>query len=73
MHLIWENLLKNLVLHWTGEFKGLDDGVESYELEKSVWKAIGEATAHAGSTIPSAYGAHVPNIATDGVYILAEM
>lgn len=73
MHLIWENLLKNLVLHWTGEFKGLDEGRESYELDKSVWKAIGEATAKAGSTIPSAYGACVPNIAGDSVYISAEM
>ncbi|KAK0470469.1 uncharacterized protein EV420DRAFT_1616583 [Desarmillaria tabescens] len=73
MHLIWENLLKNLVLHWTGKFKGLDEGTESYELDKSIWKAIGEATAKAGSTVPSAYGARVPNIAGDGVYISAEM
>ena len=25
MHLIWENTVKNLVLIWTGEFKGLDN------------------------------------------------
>ncbi|KAK0458724.1 uncharacterized protein EV420DRAFT_1620490 [Desarmillaria tabescens] len=73
MHLIWENLLKNLILHWTGEFKGLDDGTESYELEKTMWRAIGEATARTGSMVPSAYGARVPNIAADGVYISAEM
>ena len=30
MHLIWENLLPNLVLLWTGKFKGLDEGCESY-------------------------------------------
>ncbi|KAH7879638.1 uncharacterized protein C8R40DRAFT_1200788 [Lentinula edodes] len=73
MHLIWENLMKNLILHWTGSFKGLNSGSESYEIPDTVWKAIGEATAKSGSTIPSAYGVHVPNIAADGVYMSAEM
>jgi hypothetical protein len=63
MHLFWENLVKNLVLLWTGNFKGLDDGRESYQLSQSIWEAIGEATATSGSTIPSAYGARIPNIA----------
>jgi hypothetical protein len=73
MHLIWENLVKNLVLHWTGNFKGLDDGKESYNFPKHVWDAIGEATAAAGSTIPSAYGSRVPNIATHSSQCSAEM
>ena len=65
MHLIWENLIKNLVLLWTGEFKGLDEGNEVYELDKTVWEAVGEGTVALGSTIPSAYGAHVLNVAQD--------
>jgi hypothetical protein len=73
MHLIWENLLKNLILHWTGLYKGLDDGKESYQLSKAVWKSIGEYSARSGSTTPSAYGVRVPNIAADGVSISAEM
>ncbi|THU79746.1 hypothetical protein K435DRAFT_823841 [Dendrothele bispora CBS 962.96] len=73
MHLIWENLMKNLVLHWTGEFKGLDDGRESYTLDNAVWKAIGDDTAQAGTTIPSAYGVRVPNIADPGKTLSAEM
>jgi hypothetical protein len=73
MHLIWENLLKNLILLWTGEFKGLNEGKESYELSKTVWKAIGETTAQSGSFIPTAYGVRVPNIAAEGVSISAEM
>ncbi|KAF7374216.1 hypothetical protein MSAN_00303900 [Mycena sanguinolenta] len=52
MHLIWENLLKNLILLWTGEFKGLDAGREDYELSKTVWEAIGVRTASAFDTIP---------------------
>ncbi|KAF9023214.1 hypothetical protein BDZ89DRAFT_1093121 [Hymenopellis radicata] len=73
MHLIWENLMKNMIDHWTGEFKGLDDGAEDYTLSKALWKGIGEATAKTGDTIPSAYGTRVPNIAAEGVQVSAEM
>jgi hypothetical protein len=65
MHLIWENLIPNLVLHWTGGFKGLDEGVEDYQLPSQVWEAIGAATAASGTTIPSAFCARPPNIATN--------
>ncbi|EIN14532.1 hypothetical protein PUNSTDRAFT_59555 [Punctularia strigosozonata HHB-11173 SS5] len=65
MHLIWENVIRNLLLLWTGEYKDLDTGREDYQLDKKVWEAIGEATAACGSTIPSAYGPRQPNIAQD--------
>jgi hypothetical protein len=73
MHLIWENVIPNLILLWTGNFKALDQGTESYEIPKAVWEAIGEATAASGSTIPSAYGSRVPNIAKDQSQYSAEM
>jgi hypothetical protein len=73
MHLIWENLIPNLVLLWTGKFKGLDQGKESYEISKAIWEAIGDATATSGSTIPSAYGARTPDIAKNTSYYTAEM
>lgn len=73
MHLIWENLVKNLVLHWTGEFKGLDSGYEDYSFPKAIWEAIGEATAASGSTIPSTFSSRVPNIATHKSQCNAEM
>jgi hypothetical protein len=64
MHLIWENLLPNLILLWTGKFKGLDEGRESYHFGLGVWEAIGEATKVSGSTIPAAYATARPqNIA----------
>lgn len=73
MHLIWEDLMKgHLIPLWTGEFKGLDQGRESYEFSKSVWDAIGEATATSGSTIPSAYGPRPANIAKDRKYYNAD-
>ena len=66
MHLVWENLIPNLVLLWTGKFKGLDEGSESYHLGHGVWEAIGEATKNSGSTIPAAYATARPyNIAMD--------
>ncbi|KAJ7017634.1 hypothetical protein C8F04DRAFT_1017428 [Mycena alexandri] len=65
MHLIYENVIKNLVLLWTGAYKGLDEGTGDYQLSSSVWDAIGAATGDSGSTIPSAFGARPPNIAKD--------
>jgi hypothetical protein len=73
MHLIWENLMKNLILLWTGEFKGLNTGHGEYVIADAIWEAVGAATHASGTTIPSAYGARVPNIATDRSYVSAEM
>jgi hypothetical protein len=64
MHLIWENLIPNLILLWTGQFKDIDEGSGEYQLQPKVWESIGAATAAAGSTIPSVFGARPPNPAT---------
>ncbi|KAH7904628.1 hypothetical protein BJ138DRAFT_1018871 [Hygrophoropsis aurantiaca] len=72
MHLIWENVIKNLILLWTGEYKGMDTGQESYELGKDVWQAICEATATSGKTIPSAYCARPPNPDTERTMCTAD-
>jgi hypothetical protein len=72
MHLIFENLIKNLVLLWTGKFKDLDQGSGDYVLSQQVWEAIGVATAASGSTIPSAYGARPQNVAQDKSQINAD-
>ncbi|KAJ7362705.1 hypothetical protein DFH08DRAFT_910807 [Mycena albidolilacea] len=73
MHLIWENLVKNLTLLWTGEFKKLDGGSEEYELGKGVWEAVAASTSAASDTIPSAYGSRIPSIAKDRPNVSAEM
>jgi hypothetical protein len=73
MHLIWENLMPNLVMLWTGSFKGLDEGSHCYGLPKTIWDAIGEATADSGRHIPSAYGTRPLNLAKDRSYFSAEM
>jgi hypothetical protein len=61
MHLIWENVIPNVISLWTGEFKGLGEGIGEYQLMPKVWEAIGAATAAAGSTIPSVFGIQPPN------------
>jgi hypothetical protein len=73
MHLIWENLVKNLTLLWTGEFKKLDEGSEEYKLGKGVWEAVAASTSAASDTIPSAYGSRIPNIAKDRPNVSAGM
>ncbi|KDQ53412.1 hypothetical protein JAAARDRAFT_137326 [Jaapia argillacea MUCL 33604] len=63
MHLIWENLIKNLIALWTGEFKGLDQGWEQYELATAVWEGVGSATMQTGSTVPYVFSPRLPDIA----------
>jgi hypothetical protein len=72
MHLIWANLIPNLILLWTGKFKDLDHDDEGYVLAPKVWQAIGVATLDAGKTIPATFGSRVPNIAAEKPQMTAE-
>ncbi|KAF9003708.1 hypothetical protein BDZ89DRAFT_967483 [Hymenopellis radicata] len=65
MHLIYENVMKNLALLWTGQFKGMDMGTGECEFKEKVWEEIGAATARCGPHIPSAFSANPPNVADD--------
>ncbi|OSD02646.1 hypothetical protein PYCCODRAFT_1367075 [Trametes coccinea BRFM310] len=65
MHLLWENVVKNLMFLWTGQYKGLDCGSGDYLIESSVWDAIGAASAEAGDYIPYVFGPRPPNVASD--------
>ena len=72
MHLIWSNLIPNLILLWTGQFKDLDHDNQGYVLMPTVWETIGEATYSAGKTIPASFGSRVPNIASEKAHMIAE-
>src|SRR5882757_5579196 len=72
MHLIWTNLIPNLILFWTGKFKDIFHHNEGYVLVPTVWEAIGEATANAGKTIPAAFGSRVPNIAAEKAQMITK-
>jgi hypothetical protein len=73
MHLIWENLIPNLIDFWTGTFKNLNHENRGLLYREHIWEEIGAATAACGATIPSAFGAPVPNIATNRSLMNAEM
>jgi hypothetical protein len=64
MHLIWENIIPNLVLFWSGRFKGMDEG-QPYVLSPRIWQVVGTTSTAATRTIPSSFGASIPNPATD--------
>ena len=72
MHLIWENLIPNLVLFWTGHFKELSHKGMGYALDDLVWKDICRISVEAGDTIPAAFGCRVPNMSTQRWQFTAE-
>jgi hypothetical protein len=71
MHLIWENLIPNLISFWTGEFKELSHAEQGYMLAPAIWRDICATSAAAGDTIPAAFGCRVPNM-TNRSQITAE-
>lgn len=69
MHMIWLNLIPQLVELWTGCFNNLDDGAESYCIDLTVWSAIGTICQNSGSTIPSSFGCKVPSFEKRSYFI----
>jgi hypothetical protein len=65
MHLIFENLAPNLVDHWTGRFKNLDEGSERYVIDAKIWEIIGKETSASSDTVPAAFVSKLPDIAAD--------
>jgi hypothetical protein len=72
MHLIWANLISNLILLWTGNFKDLDHTNEHYLIRKTVWEDIAAAGANASAYIPSAFAARIPNLVTEKKHLTCE-
>lgn len=61
MHMVWLNIIPQLVDLWTNNFNGLDDEKEKYCVQPDVWNAISDSTASSGDTIPSQFGCRVPS------------
>lgn len=72
MHLLEETIKPMLVDFWTGHFKSLDTGTESYEISTELWELIGIETAAANATIPTAFCSKLPNIAQEQHLFTAE-
>jgi hypothetical protein len=61
MHMIWLNLIPQLIDLWTGKFNDLDNGLEDYQLEPNVWDALCEACVPSRRTIPTSFGCPIPD------------
>ncbi|KAJ7168417.1 hypothetical protein C8R43DRAFT_1085761 [Mycena crocata] len=72
MHLVWENVIKTLILLWAGEHKGMDEGSGEYHLGPTVFEAIGAAGKASGDTIPSCFGPRIPDIVKERYYFIAD-
>ncbi|QRW01118.1 Transposase family Tnp2 protein [Ceratobasidium sp. AG-Ba] len=72
MHLLFENLVPNMIKHWIGKFKNLDEGNGNYRLSENVWNEIGRLTTEATCTIPAAFVGTLPDIAQDRTLYKAE-
>jgi hypothetical protein len=72
MHLLFENLVPNMIKHWIGKFKKLNQGTGNYQLADNVWNEIGLLTAQATCTIPAAFVGTLPDIAQDRTLYKAE-
>jgi hypothetical protein len=69
MHLLFENVIQNLVNLWKGRFKGLGRGKEDYIIPVPVWKEIGKESVMAVKNIPAAFVRSLGNIAEEpGTY-----
>ncbi|KAJ7190322.1 hypothetical protein GGX14DRAFT_298508, partial [Mycena pura] len=55
MHLLFENIIQNLVMLWSGTFKGLSVGTGNYELHPGIVDEVWAETADATKTISSAF------------------
>jgi hypothetical protein len=64
MHLIWENLILNLILFWSGCYKGMDEG-QQYILDPHIWQDVGAASTKATKMIPMSFGTSISNPAKD--------
>jgi Transposase family tnp2 len=72
MHLLFENVVKNLVYLWMGKFKGLDAGKEDFIIPAAIWKVIGQETVDAVKDIPATFVRSLGNLAEDSTYFTAE-
>ena len=67
MHLIWENVVKNLMNLWAGTYKDLDKGSEEYQIRGPIWEEVGKASLESGPSIPYVFGPRPPNVASDKI------
>ncbi|KAF8685506.1 Transposase family tnp2 [Rhizoctonia solani] len=61
MHMVWQNLIPQLIELWTGDFNNLDAGLEDYHLRLNAWNAFCDACVPSKRTMPGSFGCPVPD------------
>ncbi|KAJ3500927.1 hypothetical protein NLJ89_g9571 [Agrocybe chaxingu] len=72
MHLLFENVVKNLFNMWMGSFKNLTSENEDFIIPADIWKKIGKETVNAVKYIPSQFVRSVKNLVDDQTTMNAE-
>ncbi|KAG8737147.1 hypothetical protein FRC10_008502 [Ceratobasidium sp. 414] len=62
MHVIWINLIPQLIDLWTGKFHGIGTRKENYNITVALWTTIGDICKESGKTIPASFGCRVPHL-----------
>jgi len=65
MHLLFENIVKNLISMWKEKFKGLNAGSQNFIIPEHIWEVIGQKMVAATRDIPAAFIISLSNIADD--------
>jgi hypothetical protein len=73
MHLMWENVVKNLFMLWTGKYKGMGTGTGNYSISDADLKEIGKLSEAAGAHIPYVFGPRPPDVSADKVQWTADL
>ncbi|KAF8666953.1 Transposase family tnp2 [Rhizoctonia solani] len=69
MHMVWQNLLPQLIDLWTGNFNNLDSGLEDYMLKPTVLSALNAALKPSRKTMPTQFGCGVPELSKRSEFI----
>ncbi|CEL54421.1 hypothetical protein RSOLAG1IB_11667 [Rhizoctonia solani AG-1 IB] len=61
MHMIWINLIPQLMDLWQENFNELDSGMEDYGIDALLVNSLGTTCAESGALFPSSFGCRVPH------------
>ncbi|CEL61296.1 hypothetical protein RSOLAG1IB_12421 [Rhizoctonia solani AG-1 IB] len=61
MHMVWINLIPQLMDLWQEKFNGLDSGIEDYGIDALLVNSLGTTCAESGALFPSSFGCRVPH------------
>ncbi|KAG9087021.1 hypothetical protein FRC06_002771 [Ceratobasidium sp. 370] len=62
MHMVWINLIPQLIDLWIGKFNELGEGKEAYRIHSKLWSKLGDICDASGSTIPTSFGRRIPHL-----------